>query len=275
MNGLARASIASTRPPRTTPSSRCRRPCATTWSTESQSLHPGGVQRQRQPRQRAHRRPLLPEQRARDLLRPADDGPQHRVQERVAGRLDGRDPGLLATGTILNGYARPDTSSPTQRGHMVRSRMLCQDVNPPPPNLDTTFHAVDDGGDDARALRATSTSRAPATAATSCMDWIGFGFENYDGWGRYRTTENGLPIDEQRDRVQRSAGEGRDPDRAVGDEQPGGRTWPASDDVKRCMDALLVVLRVRRRAPGARTRCTYDAIYTEASSNGFGAQERR
>ena len=52
----------------------------------------------------------------------------------------GRDPGLLATGTILNGYARPDTSSPTQRGHMVRSRMLCQEVMPPPPNLDTTFH---------------------------------------------------------------------------------------------------------------------------------------
>src|SRR6185369_17741205 len=51
-----------------------------------------------------------------------------------------RDPGLLANGSILNGYARPDTSSPTQRGHMVRSRMLCQDVNPPPPNVDTTFH---------------------------------------------------------------------------------------------------------------------------------------
>ena len=29
----------------------------------------------------------------------------------------GRDPGLLATGTILNGYARPNTDSPTQRGH--------------------------------------------------------------------------------------------------------------------------------------------------------------
>ena len=47
---------------------------------------PRGVQRQRQPRQRAHRGPHLPEQRARVVLRPADDGPQHRVQERVAGR---------------------------------------------------------------------------------------------------------------------------------------------------------------------------------------------
>ena len=27
------------------------------------------------------------------------------------------------------------------------------------------------------------------------MDWIGFGFEHYDGFGRYRTTENGMPID--------------------------------------------------------------------------------
>ena len=28
------------------------------------------------------------------------------------------------------------------------------------------------------------------------MDWIGFAFENYDGWGRYRTTDNGLPTDD-------------------------------------------------------------------------------
>jgi hypothetical protein len=27
------------------------------------------------------------------------------------------------------------------------------------------------------------------------MDPIGFGFENYDGMGRYRTSENGVPVD--------------------------------------------------------------------------------
>src|SRR6185312_5648154 len=105
-----------------------------------------------------------------------------------------RDPGLLATGTIMNGYARPNTDSPTQRGHMIRSRLLCQNINPPPPGLDTTF----------KPSTATETTRDhfinehEAGSCGTChklMDWIGFAFESYDGWGRYRTTDNGLPTD--------------------------------------------------------------------------------
>ena len=39
---------------------------------------------------------------------------------------------------------------------MVRSRMLCQDVNAAAAGLDTTFHPVDDAGDHPRSLRSTS-----------------------------------------------------------------------------------------------------------------------
>ncbi|MEI9954360.1 MAG: DUF1592 domain-containing protein [Pseudomonadota bacterium] len=45
----------------------------------------------------------------------------------------GRDGGILSQASILIGYARANGSSPTQRGHLVRSRLLCQDVPPPPP----------------------------------------------------------------------------------------------------------------------------------------------
>ena len=51
----------------------------------------------------------------------------------------GRDSGILGQASILIGYARADLSSPTQRGHLVRSRILCQDVPPPPAGLDTKF----------------------------------------------------------------------------------------------------------------------------------------
>ncbi len=50
-----------------------------------------------------------------------------------------RDGGLLAHAGILTGYARADISSPTQRGHLVRTRLLCQYVSPPGQTLDTTF----------------------------------------------------------------------------------------------------------------------------------------
>ena len=77
---------------------------------------------------------------------------------------------------------------------MVRSRMLCQDVNPPPPNVDTTFHPST-MPETTRQHFENSHSKGTCYTCHQYMDWIGFGFEDYDGWGRHRTTENGMPID--------------------------------------------------------------------------------
>src|SRR6201999_1760841 len=84
-----------------------------------------------------------------------------------------RDPGLLSTGTILNGYARPSTDSPTQRGHMIRSRMLCQNIDPPPPGLNTTFQP----SSTVETTRDHFINEHEQGACASChkqMDWIGF-----------------------------------------------------------------------------------------------------
>ena len=177
-----------------------------------------------------------------------------------------RDPGLLATGTILNGYARPDTSSPTQRGHMVRSRMLCQDVNPPPPNLDTTFKPST-MPETTRQHFVNSHSTGACYSCHQFMDWIGFGFENYDGWGRYRTTENNLPIDDSVTVFNDPRGQNVMLSGLSGANSLGSYL-AASDDVKRCMQRYWTYY-----AYGASTwsqdACTYDAIYQEASSNSF------
>ncbi len=106
-----------------------------------------------------------------------------------------RDAGLLATGSILNGYARPDTSSPTQRGHLVRTRLLCQNIDPPPPGIDTMFKASDTS-ETTRQHFEQSHSTGTCYSCHQYMDWTGFGFEHYDGFGRKRDTEKGLPIDD-------------------------------------------------------------------------------
>ena len=178
-----------------------------------------------------------------------------------------RDPGLLATGTILNGYARPETSSPTQRGHMVRSRMLCQDVNPPPPNLDTTFHPATTTQTTRQRFEQTHDQGACYTCH-QFMDWIGFGFEAYDGFGRHRATENGLPVDSSLTVFSDPQGKNVSLTGLTGTNSLASYL-AASDDVKRCMMRYWSYY-AYGASSWSQDACTYDTIYTEASKGSFG-----
>jgi hypothetical protein len=178
-----------------------------------------------------------------------------------------RDPGLLATGTFLNGYARPNADSPTQRGHMVRSRLLCQDIAPPPPNLDTTLKP----STQVETTRDHFINSHEVGVCASChkmMDWIGFSFENYDEFGRYRTTDNGMPV--------------VDTGTVFGDPQGhdvnvSGVSGPAglstylaqSDDVNRCMLRYWTYY-AYGSSSWAQDGCTYDAVYSETQKGSFG-----
>ncbi len=180
-----------------------------------------------------------------------------------------RDPGLLATGTILNGYARPNTDSPTQRGHMIRSRMLCQDISPPPAGLNTTF-MPSTTVETTRDHFVNSHSVGVCYSCHKLMDWVGFAFESYDGWGRYRTTDNTLPIN--------NAGtvyvdpEGNNPS-VTGLSGSGSLSayLAQSDDVERCMMRYWSYY-AYGTSSWKQDACTYDSIYTAASSNGFALQ---
>jgi hypothetical protein len=105
-----------------------------------------------------------------------------------------RDAGILVQGSILAGHAGIRFSSPTLRGKLVRTRLLCQDLPPPPSNVNTTIMPPKD----ATTTRGIFQAHVDNPSCGPChrmMDPIGFAFENYDLVGRYRTTENGAPID--------------------------------------------------------------------------------
>jgi hypothetical protein len=108
-------------------------------------------------------------------------------------RPDGWGVGLLAQGSLLAINAGNAFTSPTQRGLLVRERLLCGDMPPPPPVVG-----------DLPAPTPTSTTRQryeQHTGNPTCsgchqmMDPIGFAFEHLDATGKYRETENGFPID--------------------------------------------------------------------------------
>jgi Protein of unknown function (DUF1592)/Protein of unknown function (DUF1588)/Protein of unknown function (DUF1595)/Protein of unknown function (DUF1585)/Protein of unknown function (DUF1587) len=102
--------------------------------------------------------------------------------------------GLLTQGSFLAVHAHPDQSSPVRRGVVVRQRLLCQSLpdppnnvnnNPPEPKADATT----------RERFAQHTADASCSSCHALIDPIGLGFENYDAIGKFRTTENGKPID--------------------------------------------------------------------------------
>jgi Protein of unknown function (DUF1592)/Protein of unknown function (DUF1588)/Protein of unknown function (DUF1595)/Protein of unknown function (DUF1587) len=105
-----------------------------------------------------------------------------------------RAPGILAHGSILVRHALTDSSSPVQRGKLVRERFLCEEIPPPPPNVNPML------GDPMGAVT-TRQRYEQHTVDPLCrgchqrMDLIGFAFEHYDGFGRIRDQEGGVPID--------------------------------------------------------------------------------
>jgi hypothetical protein len=106
---------------------------------------------------------------------------------------DPRRAGILSHGSVLASFAKFADTSPTQRGILIRERLMCDKIEPPPPTID-----VDAPPGDAEALckydRYAEHREAPGCAACHAgMDPIGFGLENYDMQGRYREHDDGLP----------------------------------------------------------------------------------
>ena len=109
---------------------------------------------------------------------------------------------------ILTNHALASRTSPTLRGVFVRERILCQDIPPPPPNVDVNL-AEPAPGAEAQTTRERLAEHRENPVCAGChafFDPIGLSFEHYDGIGAYRDTENGLPIDASADEDNRNVG---------------------------------------------------------------------
>ena len=107
---------------------------------------------------------------------------------------DGGRAGILSHGSVLSAFGKFSDTSPTQRGILIRSRLLCQPVAPPPP----TVMADRPPGDMSAVCKwdRYAEHRASGSSCAAChaqMDPIGFGLERYDLAGRYREHDEGLP----------------------------------------------------------------------------------
>jgi hypothetical protein len=103
--------------------------------------------------------------------------------------------GLLSQGSILAVAANGLSTSPTRRGHLIRTTLMCNVVPPPPPVVDPIPEPTE-----ARTTRQRYEelhSNYPACKAChAMMDPIGFAFEHLDTAGRYRAREGTWDIDD-------------------------------------------------------------------------------
>jgi Protein of unknown function (DUF1592)/Protein of unknown function (DUF1588)/Protein of unknown function (DUF1595)/Protein of unknown function (DUF1585)/Protein of unknown function (DUF1587) len=101
--------------------------------------------------------------------------------------------GLLTHPSFLTVTGAPNGSNPIKRGKAIYERLLCGELPPPPPNVPAAKPAS--AGGTTRQRFAEHAENACAKGCHSLMDPLGFAFESYDGIGRYRTMDNGQPVD--------------------------------------------------------------------------------
>jgi hypothetical protein len=106
---------------------------------------------------------------------------------------DGKRAGVLGHASLLATTAHSDQTSPIRRGLLIRRNLLCEDLPPPPPFAG----GVPDVDPDAttRERFAMHTDNEVCASCHRYIDGVGFGLEHFDPVGRWRTTENGHPID--------------------------------------------------------------------------------
>ncbi|MDX2054669.1 MAG: DUF1592 domain-containing protein [Polyangiaceae bacterium] len=107
---------------------------------------------------------------------------------------DGQRLGILTSAGFLAANAKAIDSFPIRRGATLRTHILCRPLAPPPPG----FVPTDPEPSTALTTRERFAAHSQNPVCASChreIDPLGLGFENYDGIGSYRTTENGKPVD--------------------------------------------------------------------------------
>lgn len=103
-----------------------------------------------------------------------------------------RRAGIMPSAAMMTVFSHLTLNSPTRRGLFVRTQMLCESIDSPPPGLDITptppqpglslrqtFEAIHGGG---------------CFPCHQKMDPLGFPFESFDIIGQFRTTDNGVDI---------------------------------------------------------------------------------
>ena len=174
--------------------------------------------------------------------------------------------GILTSAGFLAGQAHQVNPSPVLRGVFVLGQVLCSPTPPPPPDVDTTVpEEVDVVGTNRDRYEQHATDAQCASCHTR-IDGVGFAFENYDGVGAYRETDNGFPVDAS------GALQGTDVDGTVDGAVELTRLLADSRQVEECVTTQWLRF-ARGRTESAEESCLIASLTDELSASGGSIQE--
>jgi hypothetical protein len=104
--------------------------------------------------------------------------------------------GLFGHGSILTSTSNANRTSPTVRGKWILANLIGMPPSPPPANVPPLKENPDGATPvNIRAQMEEHRSNAVCASCHKLMDPLGFAMENFDAVGRWRTRDNGSPID--------------------------------------------------------------------------------
>jgi hypothetical protein len=154
--------------------------------------------------------------------------------------------GILTQGSVLAVSSYPNRTSPTIRGKYILNNILGTPPPPPPPDVPL----LDDSkvGSDVSLRKQLEAHRSNPVCASchSKMDVLGFGLENYDAVGKWRTMDGKFPID-------------------VGGTMPNGKAFSTAAEMRAVLVGMLPEV----------SRCLTEKIMTYALGRGMEPYDKR
>jgi hypothetical protein len=103
--------------------------------------------------------------------------------------------GFLTQAGFLSSYVSDTEPDIIHRGVFIATRLLCIKLPPPAPNAGHLPDIQPDMTNRERVETTTGKGTCGEGCHTSLLNPLGYGFENYDALGQYRTLDRDLPVD--------------------------------------------------------------------------------